>query len=152
METIALVSAEGRLLRLAAPDWAEALHAAIANGWKPAGSSPPPRRWGLESGGEPAAAWDGRYVEAAGQCVTARDALAFAEALARAGGGEGPAAVAVFCARGSFLVCRMSAELAAAEARMQTGLQRLGERLGLEAEEAAVARAGPRFERAAPRR
>ena len=142
MNAVGLFDTSGRLLEITTELWATALNLAMANGWKPAGTTAPPRRWTPEGAVAGLTPWDGRYAEALGQCVTASDAGRFAQALARGVEREGNAQLARlagFGSAGGFLVCPLTAELREALQAMPqteagTDLQRLPEELRLELE------------------
>jgi hypothetical protein len=138
MNAVALFDTSGRLVEITAGLWATALNLAMANGWKPAGTTAPPRRWTPEGAIAGLSPWDGRYAKAMGQCVTASDAVRFPQALARGVECEGNAhlaRLAGFASAGGFLVCRLTAELREAlQAMPRTAAGALPEELGLELE------------------
>jgi hypothetical protein len=138
MNAIALCDTRGGLLEITAGLWVTALNLAMANGWKPSGTTAPARRWTPEVAVAGRSPLDGRYAEALGQCVTAGDAGGFAQALARGVEREGNAQLsrlALFASAGSFLVCPLTADLREAlQGLPRTAVGVLPEELGLELE------------------
>jgi hypothetical protein len=138
MNAIALFDTRGGLLEITAGLWVTALNLAMANGWKPAGTTASARRWTPEVAVVGRSPREGRYAEALGQCVTAGDAGRFAQALARGVEREVNAQLArlaLFASAGSFLVCPLTADLREALQGMpRTAVGALPEELELELE------------------
>jgi len=102
---VILYHANGEAFILDSAVWRSALESAMAAGWKPQGTLPPPTD--LE---RPPALWHGAYEPAAGQQVVRPDALALASALWRALAadrhlGHQLHLLAEFCRCGGFIIC-----------------------------------------------
>lgn len=120
-DLVILIDSLGQSLQLTNALWREVLRTAEANGWKPAGTEPPPRDWGLSGPIRAAEPWDGRFSEPRGQLVMHADALSLAATLEKAPGlPREVCAVVGFCLHGSFMICPLSPEL---HAYLNGGLQ-----------------------------
>ena len=111
---VSLFDAVGRFVQVPAALWANALRTAVSHGLRPAGTSAPPRDWGLNRQRNARERWDGCYEAPLGQCVSAGDAQQFGRALGKAMEREvdlNIAALASFSSRGSFIICPFTTEL-----------------------------------------
>ncbi|MCL5742790.1 MAG: hypothetical protein M1541_02510 [Acidobacteria bacterium] len=93
----------GECYPIAAEEWEKLLAVARKNGWKAAGTQPPPRRFTLDPLPSERKPWDGSYARPEGQTVTRRDAEALAAALEHVSGRH--ARFLRFCRQGGFLIC-----------------------------------------------